>query len=214
MDSFQKIVKKNKLSVGFVILFIVSGGFLLAKIQKGDVVIWLNDEHTIFWDYFLMFFNKLAEWVWLLSVLFFLYKTYWGIVTSIVFAVNGLVVQFFKIIVFDYPRPSVYLKDVDPVISFGMELSTRFSFPSGHTNAMFVGGVIVGLLSKNRFLLLLGLISGLLAGVSRVYFFQHFFMDIYAGGILAIFLTTILFVWLENSKLNSERFQKPFWKKS
>lgn len=213
MDSIQKIVKKNKLSVIFVSLFVVLGAVVLSQIQKGDMVIWFNDRHSSVLDYFLMFFNKLAEWVWLISLVFFLYRTYWGIVSSAIFAVNGLLVQFFKIIVFDYPRPSVYLEDVEPVVSFGMNLATKHSFPSGHTNTMFVGGMVIGLLSGNKNLLLLGLISGLLTGISRMYFFQHFFMDIYAGGVLGIVVSTFVFLLLQNSKLNSERFQKPLFKK-
>ncbi len=213
MDSIQKIVKKNKLSVIFVSLFGLIGAVVLSQIQKGDMVIWFNDRHSSVLDYFLMFFNKLAEWIWLVSLVFFLYRTYWGIVSSAIFAVNGLLVQFFKIIVFDYPRPSVYLEDVEPVVSFGMNLATKCRCPSGHTNAMFVGGMVIGLLSGNKNLLLLGLISGVLTGISRMYFFQHFFMDIYAGGVLGIVVSTFLFLLFQNSKLNSERFQKPLFKK-
>ncbi len=211
MDGYLKVVKKNRPSLVFLSLFVIVGGFLLTIINKGDVVVWLNARHSVGLDYFMMVFNKSAEWVWVCCLLLVVYKPYYGFVSAAMFAVNGALVQFFKIIVFNYPRPFAYLEGIDPVVVFDMELGSKFSFPSGHTNAMFVGGLVLGLLSNNKWLMLLGMISGLLTGFSRIYFFQHFFMDIYAGGILAVLVGTYVYMFFENSKFNSERFKKPFW---
>lgn len=102
--------------------------------------------------------------------------------------------QFLKFL-FDSPRPvSVYSLENVRIISWVKPLY-HYSLPSGHTLGAFTLFTFASLLllNKNKYIGTIFFILALLAGVSRIYLGQHFFLDVYLGSLIGTGMTLLLY---------------------
>ena len=113
-------------------------------------------------------------------------------------------VYVFKHHIFGYVRPSLYLKDhLEIQAVAGAPLLQNYSFPSGHTTFIFAGMCYLSLLVKSHFYQIVFFVLALLCGLSRIYLFQHFYVDVYVGSILGICITLLLYFILHEKLLQS-----------
>jgi membrane-associated phospholipid phosphatase len=136
--------------------------------------------------------------------LFFLDK--WkGIIASVSFAITSLVAQSIKNILPNTARPFEYFAQHKIAINFpeGVEKLHWFSFPSGHTVSAFSIFCLLSLLIKNKYASVLFIIIAFLIALSRVYLVAHFVCDTYAGMIVGVELTCVVY-WL-SEKMNFKR---------
>jgi membrane-associated phospholipid phosphatase len=75
----------------------------------------------------------------------------------------------------------------------GGKIHTWQSFPSGHTMTAFALALFLSILIRNKFWGVLLLILAILVAYSRVYLFQHFPKDVFAGSIFGVFAVLIAF---------------------
>jgi len=181
--------------------YFVLGFILLLSINKGDVVLFLNHLHNPCSDLFFKYFTHLGSGqlagILFLVFLFFapLRKTF---VVGTSFALMGIFTQFFKKIIFPQAgRPhDLFWMEMDKMnLVEGVTVRTDFSFPSGHTAAGYIIAlVLVWSLQKKTLWTFIFFAIATTVGISRIYLFQHFFIDTYFGTLLS-FLIGYSVIW-------------------
>ncbi|MEL6975467.1 MAG: phosphatase PAP2 family protein [Bacteroidota bacterium] len=175
----------SRLSPFFLILLLLLPFIFL---EKGTLVLYLNQFRTSFWDNFFINASILGNAICvpfaMLLVLRFRMK--WVAIFVLSFLVQIILVLLFKKGFYAGAlRPYLYFKhlgmgDMLTLIE-GVKIRYVNTFPSGHTATIFFLTSFFALLSRNKTAswVLLGL--GLIVGLSRVYLIQHFFIDVYFG---------------------------------
>jgi membrane-associated phospholipid phosphatase len=206
MKFFKKQILENLLFFSLLICYFVLGCFVVLLVRKGDDVVWLNQFHQPFADFFFKYFTHIGDGLFcvLVSLVFLTLKKYKNaLLIFLTFALSGLLSQFFKKFVFpDLMRPTVYLANEKLHLVDGVEIMTRNSFPSGHTTTAFACFFMLALIFKDKTYSILFFISALLVSISRVYLCQHFFADTYAGAWLGT-ISTITIYSLVYTKLRN-----------
>lgn len=109
-----------------------------------------------------------------------------------------LVVQPIKHIL-NVPRPKVFFAENFPDVILhqvdGVSMHSMLSFPSGHTASAFAFLLAMALICKRTWLSVLFLLLAVLTGYSRIYLSQHFAEDVFAGSLVGVLTTTLLY-WL------------------
>lgn len=196
------IYRQNRLFFNLTFLFAFIGAIILLISSKGELALWTNGHANSWLNHFFSWATYLGDGVVisLIILLLFIWKVYYGIVSAISFAFTSLVTQMLKHYVFyDYPRPSSFFDPALYKLKFveGVQILHSFSFPSGHSSGSFTIFLLISLFSKNKAVQAICFLLALMAAFSRVYLLQHFFMDIYAGSLLGVFLTALLYYFFE-----------------
>lgn len=204
MQFLKRLFLENLYSFLLLSFYFVLGCLVVLFIRKGDDVIWINQFHHPFADFFFQYFTHLGDGLFcvVVSVVFLLFKKYKNaLLIFATFALSGLLSQFFKKFVFpDAMRPSVLLANESLNFVEGVEIMTRNSFPSGHTTTAFACFLMLALIFEKKKWGVFFLVTALLVSLSRVYLCQHFFVDTYAGAWLGV-LSTMLIYYLTNTYL-------------
>lgn len=186
----------------YAILLVITA-ITLAVVPKGDFLLAINSSHTPFWDGFFRFTNYMGEGIFLgLVLLTLLFVRLRYTVLGLICVVQmSFIVQFLKRQVFDMPRPKAWFADtVDLYFVPGVDVYTKFSFPSGHTTTAFTLFCLLALISRQKQLGLVFLICAVLAGLARVYLSQHFLMDVFAGSILGCTISLVNYSLISSTK--------------
>lgn len=208
----QFVLKYFKHNWGFAIPFSAFILFCLIYIlsfEKGALVLYFNSIQTPQLNTLFILVTKLAEWsVILLILLFLIWRNYGNaFIFFVAFTLNSILVQVLKKLVFNFPRPALYFKEVLE-LNFIENVAVNFhhSFPSGHTAAAFCIFSILALFSKNKLLQFFVCILAISVAISRVYLLQHFIVDVMAGAILGVFVAYVTYYFV--NKVSFFNFQK------
>lgn len=197
-------VKKNiyfnigAFSCAVIFLFI---HFLLGPVEA---VLALNGSHNIVADLLFKNFTLFGEWLGVLICLIsILFHKKWKLLLPLA-TVTGVAVltsYVLKHMVFpDSYRPRKILNN-DSLIHFvdGVRVNIDFSYPSGHTLAIISSACFLSWFyarsAKAQFLVML---FAMLAALSRVYLFQHFYIDIASSIFIGLALNGVI-LWLFRS---------------
>ena len=106
-----------------------------------------------------------------------------------------VVTALLKRVVFgNLPRPIRYFDSVDPDwLVAGVQVHGNYAFPSGHTVTAFGLCFFYALVCGKRWVTVTCWLLGIAIGLSRVYLFQHFLVDVVVGSFVGTFLTASLF---------------------
>ncbi len=210
----NNLLKKSIYFIIPLLLFVVVGIFYFIYFQKGDAVIWFNNHHTRFGDFFFKNATYLGDGVFIgvVILLLLVIRPYWFVQLLTATLANTLVVYVLKRNIFNYDRPLRVLSYIDPVQIEGVRIHEIYSFPSGHTDTAFLLAFVLTLLVSNKKWGIVLFFLALSTAVSRMYLFQHFFMDIYAGALIGVFVSLIIFYLIDKTSLkNKKRLNQPFW---
>lgn len=166
----------------------------MAVSEKGEYLLWVSESRTSWGDAVFPYITLLGEgWGFGLAGLLVLFfgRRFWllggGVVGGLAAAVAAMAKAYFL-----EPRPKLYFEQTvarPELVSHieGVELATSAttSLPSGHTLAAAAIYLFLAfMLPSTRFswaqIALLLLV--VLVGFSRLYLFQHFLLDVVAGG--------------------------------
>ena len=199
-----KYLRDNKFFY-YPYLFVLSVSLLvLFFIPKGYITIFFNSHNTLILDYFFKAYTYVGTmWACVPIVLFMFYKIKnWGFLLLLSYSVSGLITHLLKRVLIDpNPRPYWGLGHENFHQVAGVEIKKVFSFPSGHTCTAFVMFLIFALISNNKKLGFLYLVLAMLVGISRMYLYQHFFIDTVFGSLIGVSVTTMLFVLFQRKQL-------------
>ena len=157
---------------------------------KENFTLWINQLNTPFLDSFFYYITYLGDGLIFIPVfLLLLFRSY---VLSALFAFfvafEALIVQVVlkKGLLAHLDRPSAYIENFDSLHQIaGVDLHALHTFPSGHTQSVFLVAFFLALaFRKGPWLNLLLIGLAVLTGLSRVYILQHFFVDVWFGAFI------------------------------
>ncbi|TDG95284.1 phosphatase PAP2 family protein [Cardinium endosymbiont of Culicoides punctatus] len=115
------------------------------------------------------------------------------------FVCMSIIVQILKRLFFaHYLRPiSLVPTDIQLHVVNGVEPLTTLSFPSGHAGTIFTLISVIQLFisNKKKIYSIMLLFLAIAVAYSRIYLFQHFYTDVYVGGIIGITSSTIIYIF-------------------
>ncbi len=212
----MKAIFKNNISFLLpYLIFIVLGALLLAVDTKTEMHLGFNSYHNSFFDSFFYYITYLGDGVMAVLTVIILsaIKYRYAVIVGLSNLISAIITQTLKQTLFsDSVRPKKFFEGIhDLYFVPGVNNHLYYSFPSGHSTCAFALFFSLALLVKNKTLELLFFITAILVGYSRIYLSQHFFEDVYAGSLIGIFTTIIVYYfiqkreikWLEQSLITS-----------
>jgi membrane-associated phospholipid phosphatase len=177
--------------------FLVLGAFLLLLDSKVDIHLIFNSFHSSFFDSFFSYITYLGDGVTalLVTIMLLAVKYRYVLIVGLSNIIASIVTQTLKQTIFSEAlRPKKYFEGLhDLYFVPGVKNFLYYSFPSGHTTCAFALYFSLCLIVKSNTLKFLFFIIALLVAYSRVYLSQHFFEDIYAGSLIGVIVTLIVF---------------------
>ncbi|MGB0391576.1 MAG: phosphatase PAP2 family protein [Salibacteraceae bacterium] len=192
----KKIWQLHKLYFVVYLIFVVLSAYILTQYNKTEIHLYFNSFYSEMADLFFQYLTYVGDGITiaLITSLSLFISLRIALQIGLTGIISGAIAQILKKVVFGpTPRPSKYFSDLDIPLRYveGVELHTAFSFPSGHTTAVFaLTTSILLLLPKRNYDISLILIA-LLTGFSRIYLSQHFLSDVLLGSFIGI-LTALL----------------------
>ena len=199
----KSFLSNNKVFLILYLLFLITGAVLIARYEKGNEILVVNQLHTPFFDQFFKYVTKMAEapMFFLIIVIAIRFSYGKGILLAlnalVVFALTGLL----KFVPFaSYVRPAVFFEG-KAQLNFvqGVEIYRYNSFPSGHTSSAFALFFMLSIFVKDKRWAPVFFLLALAVGVSRVYLLEHFFHDVYAGSLLGVCTTAAFYLTFAES---------------
>ena len=170
--------------------------FVLIHFSFGEIesVLLVNGQHNLFLDYFFKNLTRLGEWLGILiCLLVIVLQKSWIKLIPLAFLnlLAGGLSYSLKHWVFPQAfRPRKILGN-DELIHFieGVSVNMDFSYPSGHTLTLMACACFLAWFYRSNYWAHVGLILfASLGALSRVYLFQHFFIDVATSICLGLFV--------------------------
>ena len=191
-------------------------GIPLLLTPKAELHLALCQPHTRFLDALVPVFTDLVDWLpYLCVVLLLFYRAGWATFLASNLLLSTLIVQPIKHIM-HAPRPLTWFAENMPDISLplveGVRMNHWLSFPSGHTTTFFVlfFSLSIILCAENikgkNILSFICFLCASFGAYTRIYLSQHFALDIFAGILIAVSSTLILYFFLVRRTKNTR-----FW---
>ena len=188
----------------------------LLIVPKAELHLALCQPHTAFLDKVVPLFTNLVDWLpYLVVVLLLFYRAGWSTFLASNLLLTTLIVQPIKHIV-HAPRPITWFADNIPDVTLhlveGVRMNHWLSFPSGHTTTFFVLFFTLSIILcaeniKGKYILsFLCFLCASFGAYTRIYLSQHFALDIFAGLLIAVCSTLILYFFLVKNTKNTQ-----FW---
>ena len=198
-----------------IVLALVLGTTLLI-VPKAELHLALCQPHTRFLDVVIPAFTNLVDWLpYLVVLLLLFYRAGWATFLASNLLLSTLIVQPIKHILCA-PRPLTWFVENMPDVSLplveGVRMNYWLSFPSGHTTTFFVlfFSLSIILYAENikgkNILSFLCFLCASFGAYTRIYLSQHFALDIFAGILIAVCSTLVLYFFLVKRPQNTR-----FW---
>lgn len=197
----KKIFRDNIIFLSPYMVILITVLPLFVLFSKSDIHLWINSHYSHFFDFFFRLVTLLGDgiFVCIAGALMLIWSFRNSFLIFASYLLSGLVVQIFKRIVFtDSPRPSVFFEGYASLrLVSGVEMHGSGSFPSGHSATAFAFFLSAALIAKNNTIKLLCLMTAVLIAFSRVYLSQHFLADIYAGSVIGVVSSLLVFLYIK-----------------
>lgn len=188
----------------------------LIFIPKAELHLALCQPHTTSLDTIVPIITNLVDWLpYLCVVLLLFYRAGWATLLASNLLLTTLIVQPIKHIV-HAPRPLTWFAENMPEVTLplveGVRMNYWLSFPSGHTTTFFALFFCLSIIlcaeniKGKYFLSFLCFVSATFGAYTRIYLSQHFALDIFAGILIAVVSTLILYIFLVKKTKNTR-----FW---
>ena len=187
--------------IPYVLLFAFCA-WVLCVYPKGDIHMAVNRHYSAFGDFFFKWITQAGTFTVIVPVCIFLFfrSVRQGVVATSATVSSWLLVQFFKRVVFDMPRPKVFFNvlqqyaagglapsDAGPFhVVDGIRLHSWHSFPSGHACGVFALCCCLAVFARKPVWKIFWLMLAAVASYSRIYLSQHFLLDVEAGSLLGV----------------------------
>jgi membrane-associated phospholipid phosphatase len=192
------MMNKNRNNIFLYLLL----GWILAHVwmlwlPKGTVEWILNQHWTPFLDQFFSYYTEIGSGLLFIpvAILAWLIDKRLVLVVIVSFLIMTLFSQGLKNIIDHMPRPASFFEGLkDLHLAEGIDHHCCRSFPSGHTASAFsVFSLLALLLGNQKLTSVIVFVLAAMAGFSRVYLLQHFFVDVISGAILGVLATYLCY---------------------
>lgn len=188
----------------------------LLLFPKAELHLFLCQPHTAVLDAIIPPITNLVDWLpYLIVFLLLFFRAGWASFLASNLLLSTIIVQPIKHLA-HAPRPLTWFAEHMPEISLplveGVRMNHWLSFPSGHTTTFFVLFFSLSIITcaentKGKYLLsALCFLCATVGAYTRIYLSQHFALDIFAGILIAVFSTLVLYFFLFKKTKNT-----PFW---
>ena len=171
--------------------------------SKVEIHLFFNQFHNNFSDIFFSYITYLGDGLTVISIviIFLFVKFRSAILIGLSHLFSSLLVQILKHTVFvDSLRPSKFFEGIHPIYLVpGIENYSYHSFPSGHASNAFALFFCLALINSKKSMKFFFFVLAVIVAFSRVYLSQHFFADIYAGSLIGMMITFIVFYFMQTS---------------
>lgn len=182
-------------------IFVILGAAVLAINTKIELHLSFNSFHSPFFDVFFYYVTYLGDGVMALLTVIILctIKYRYAVIVGVSNFIASVITQILKQTVFaEMVRPKKFFEGIHDLYFIpGVENHFHNSFPSGHSTCAFSLYFALALIVKNKTLKLSLFFIALIVGFSRVYLSQHFFEDVYAGSLIGIVITLIVYYFIQ-----------------
>ena len=191
-------------------------GIALLITPKAELHLALCQPHTTGLDTIVPIITNLVDWLpYLCVILLLFYRVGWATFLASNLLLSTVIVQPIKHIVCA-PRPLTWFAENMPDVTLplveGVRMNHWLSFPSGHTTTFFVlfYSLSIILCAENvtgkMILSFLCFLCASFGAYTRIYLSQHFALDIFAGILIAVCSTLVLYYFLVLKTQNTK-----FW---
>ena len=177
---------------------VIAGSVILLSSSKEEVTLWVNARYSSFSDMFFLAVTQMGTaWFCCAFALAILIWKGWRTALTGALCILGsiLVTGFLKHFIFPGKlRPTLHFEGIAELrlLENVVQLQTE-TFPSGHTTVAFAMATFLAfIISKKKYQCLFPIIA-VLVGYSRIYLSQHFITDVYAGMIIGVVVTTMIY---------------------
>ena len=202
-----QILNKNKWFYIPYLLFIGFSSTILIAFSKKEIHLFINNHHCNIADFFFKNLTHLGDGITIgifIFVMVFIKYRYAIILSFSTISVTIAIQAFKRYLLPDIKRPILFFYNLQELYLVpGVDVHTSHSFPSGHSASAFTLFLFLALIIRNKHLKLIAFIFALLIAYSRVYLSQHFLNDIYFGSLIAVFFTTLFYLWVSQWKNKS-----------
>ena len=207
----KNIFRDNSFFLLPYLLFLIWGSILFGLYDKAQIHLLLNSFHNSFGDAVFPYVTYLGDGttvvIAFILLMFVKYRFAFLLALSNLFSAG--VTQLLKHTLFaDVVRPKEYFKNMlDIHYVEGVENYLYNSFPSGHTTAAFTTFFCFALMTENKLIKLFMFLAALIIGFSRIYLSQHFLQDVYAGSLIGVSVSLLVYSFAQNNK----KLNSAFW---
>ena len=191
-----KILTNNRLFFIIFFVWVIFGAVLQLLFTPTEIMFWINRHHNSLSDSFFRYVTLLGEdTVWLGLFSYFAFEKYvkgiennQAIKVLLISWLSKILVSVSLKNIFNYPRPIEVYQHSSQAIHLvdGVTMHHWQSFPSGHTMTAFGFACVLLFVGSKKYLTIITLLVAMLVGYSRMYLFQHFPRDVFAGSVLGV----------------------------
>lgn len=198
----RKTLQDNRLFFYLMLAFVVIGGILLASTSKVDGLVFFSSNRSPFLDEFFIQATKLGEApvYFVIGILALVVRIRYAMLVGLT-GLSVLTLSFGLKSLFAIDRPFTYLTQQNLLENVklidGVVLNTgATSFPSGHSMSAFaLYSLLIFILPSEKKYVFLFFLLALAVGFSRMYLVQHFWPDVYVGGIIGAGLAMLIYTF-------------------
>ena len=192
-------VRKNRLFFLLYALALAVVGVLQLVYSQEQLMQWVNFRNSELADFLFPYITYMGDGAFsvLVCLLLLIYNWRIGLMAFASFALSALTSLFLKSVVYpNSPRALLFFEHstYEYHIIKGLDIYSYGSFPSGHTTTAFALFSILAFLDKRKGRAGIWLLLGILTGYSRVYLFQHFVEDAYAGSLVGTLSSIVIYL--------------------
>jgi membrane-associated phospholipid phosphatase len=203
-DYLSAMIKLFQRNIAFFLpylLFLLIGAIFQLLYSKEEIFLFINGNYHTAADYFFQYLTHIGDGLFYLGIVLFFaaFSFRKAIIALCCFITSSVVSQLLKKLVFsDELRPRAFFErsNVSLHTIEGVTIHSFNSFPSGHATTAFSIFCLLSILLKNKQMGYIWFVLALLAAYSRVYLSQHFFEDVYAGSVIGVLSTVLVYYWL------------------
>ncbi len=186
------------------LVFVLFGIIWIIRDSKAEKHLEFNSFHNSFFDSFFYYFTFLGDGFTaaLVIIVLLTVNIRIGLFAGLSNIISALVTQLLKHTLFaDVVRPKKFFEGMHDLYFIpGVDNYLYNSFPSGHSTCAFSLYLALSLITENKILKLIFFTIAGLVGYSRIYLSQHFFEDVYAGSIVGVVFTLLVYYLMTKIK--------------